>query len=299
MLAMNVVMLSASMNSDNTAIDPVAMDTRLIRRRFDAAAATFDDADFLHRKTEQELLERLQPLTLEPKVILDCGCATGGSAKALMQRYSPERLLCADSSAPMLRTAKKKRGWFSKQRELQLDACRLPLRDNSVDMIFANLLLPWLNNPTLFFEEVSRVLRTDGVFAFSSLGPDTLSEVRAAWASVDSNPHVHRFTDMHIIGDELMRCGLRDPVLDVDHQQVAYESLDKAFSDLTSVGGRNSLQSRRQSLSGRSTMKRFRQALAPDGKLNLRLELVFGHAFGGAGGGGEFRISPDRIGRRR
>ena len=295
-----MLLLVSEMNpqSDNAAVNPMALDPKLVRRRFDVAADSFDQADFLHRETEEGLLERLQPLTLQPKLILDCGCATGGAAKTLLAKYRPDRLICGDISARMLAAAKRKRGWFSKQREVQLDAGRLPFASDCIDLIFANLLLPWLDDAPAFFSEVARVLRPGGVFAFSSLGPDSLSEVRTAWTSVDNEQHVHRFPDMHNVGDELMRCGLSNPVLDVDYQNVSYRDFDRAVEDLTAVGGRNSLKARQKSLASRERLAQFRQNLAARGALEFRLELVFGHAFGGAGNAQEFRISPQGIGRR-
>ena len=65
-------------------------------------------------------------------------------------------------------------GWFSARPAVQADACRLPLADGTVDVIFANLLLPWIDDPEQFFREAARVLRKEGLLVFSTLGPDSL-----------------------------------------------------------------------------------------------------------------------------
>ena len=57
---------------------------------------------------------------------------------------------------------------------------------------------------------------------FSSFGPDTLFELRAAWAEVDPGDHVHHFIDMHDYGDMLMAAGLADPVMDVERMTLTY-----------------------------------------------------------------------------
>lgn len=159
----------------------------------------------------------------------------------------------------------------------------MPLQDGSVDLAFSNLLLPWIDNPQSMFTEVRRVLRKDGLFIFSTLGPDSLSELKEAWSSVDSGQHVNDFADMHNVGDGLMRAGLRDPVLDTDFLNVSYRDTGSLFRDLTLLGARNSLCDRSKSLTGKGRFREMENQLRQrfsDGLLELRLELVYGHAWG-------------------
>jgi malonyl-CoA O-methyltransferase len=109
--------------------------------------------------------------------------------------------------------------------------------------------------------------------------------------------------DMHDVGDALIKGGMREPVLDVDYLTVTYRDADALIGDLTLVGGRNSLTERRRTLTGKGRfedMKRSLNAFRGDGLLACRLELVFGHAWGGgpARQPGEFRVDLNRIGRR-
>jgi malonyl-CoA O-methyltransferase len=187
--------------------------------------------------------------------------------------------------------------------ELQADATALPLQPGSIDLVFANMLLPWIDDFGRLFPEINRVLRKDGLFVFSSLGPDSLRELRRAWAEVDSGEHVNAFMDMHDVGDALIKGGMREPVLDVDYLTVTYRDADALFGDLALVGARNSLAERRRTLTGKrrfEDMKRSLNAFRGDGSLACRLELVFGHAWGGGAGqqAGEFRVDVSRIGRR-
>ncbi|MCH8134831.1 MAG: VWA domain-containing protein [Proteobacteria bacterium] len=164
------------------------------------------------------------------------------------------------------------------------DALKQAFADQSVDVVFANLLLPWVNEPAEVTLEVSRVLRKDGLFVFASLGPDSLLEIRNAWAGVDDCSHVNRFLDMHDVGDLMVRAGLSDPVLDVDRLTVSYKDADDLFRDLTAAGARNSLQNRNRSLVGRQRFGAMRQRLentGSDGTIELDLELVYGHCWGG------------------
>jgi malonyl-CoA O-methyltransferase len=277
---------------------------RDIQRRFDRAAGNFDETDFVHAVTRQGLVERLEPLVLDARTILDLGAATGAMGHALRKRFRRAHVVALDLSHPMLTRARRRMSWFAAISRVQADAEKLPFADGSLDLVVANQLLPWLPDPAQAFSEVARVLKKGGVFAFATLGPDSFSELAAAWAAADTGRHVHRFADMHDIGDALVRARLRDPVLDVDRLTVTFENYSKLFADLTRAGARNSLVDRDRGLVGRQRFQAMTEALAdthPDGRIRLNLELVYGHCWGcGPGNGaGEFRVDPSRIPLRR
>jgi malonyl-CoA O-methyltransferase len=144
---------------------------RDIRRRFDRAAAGFDDADFVHAVTRDGLFGRLQPLLLKPETILDLGSATGAMSRLLRKRFKRTHIVSLDLSYAMLERGRRDRPWFSRSSFVQGDAHQLPFTDASFDMVIANQVLPWAPNPQPVFDEVSRVLRKGGVFAFATLGP--------------------------------------------------------------------------------------------------------------------------------
>jgi malonyl-CoA O-methyltransferase len=273
------------------------------RRRFDRAATTFDAADFVHRHASNGLYERMSPMLVDVTRILDAGAATGAASRELARRYRGSHVISLDHSLEMLKKAKKGRSRFARVSELQANALALPLPPGSIDLVFANMLLPWIDDFGRLFAEINRALRKDGLFVFSALGPDSLRELRQAWAEVDSDEHVNAFMDMHDVGDALIKGGMREPVLDVDYLTVTYRDADALFGDLTLAGARNSLAERRRTLTGKQRfedMKRALNSFCSNGALACRLELVFGHAWGGGPGqqAGEFRIDANRIGRR-
>lgn len=254
-----------------------------IRRRFERAAATFDKSDFVHTVTRDGLLARLAPLLIEARTVIDLGAATGAANRALEKRFKAASIISIDIAHGMLCKAREKRSWLSKATFAQASADALPFPNESIDVIFSNLLLPWVDDPALIFSEIARVLRKGGVFAFATLGPDSLQEIGRAWASVDDNAHVNRFPDMHNLGDGLVNAGLRDPVLDVDRLSVSYQNSARLFADLTAVGARNMLTRRARSLTGKQRYGAMVTALdgtAIDGNITLDLELVFGHCWG-------------------
>ena len=254
-----------------------------IRHRSDRAAATFDEADFVHAVTREGLLTRLEPLLLQPTRILDLGCATGATGRLLRKRFKRAHIVSLDLSRAMLGAARKNRPWLSRMSFVQGNARRLPFATGTFDLVAANQMLPWEPEPQTVFEEVARVLKKGGVFAFATLGPDSLRELDNAWATVDSQPHVNRFPDMHDIGDGLVRAGLADPVLDVDRLAISYEDPARLFADLTRIGARNTHQARGRGLMGKDRFRAMTGALkaaGSDGPILLDLELVYGHCWG-------------------
>ncbi|MEO1247766.1 MAG: methyltransferase domain-containing protein [Pseudomonadota bacterium] len=271
-----------------------------LRRRLDRAAAHFAEHAFVHEHTRLGLLERLKPMTVAAKLVLDLGTATGSAIKPLERRFPKARVVGVDVSLPML--AAQPRSWLKKPALVQASALALPFADASVDVVYANLLLPFVDDLPQLVGEVSRVLGAEGLFVFASLGPDSFRELRDAWSGIDDAAHVASFPDMHDVGDALVGAGLRDPVLDVDRLKVSYRSLTPLLRDLSGVGARNSLPGRAPGLGGRKNLQALEKCLfAKDLPLVLDLELVYGHAFGGTPRAprGPVRIEPSAIGRRR
>jgi malonyl-CoA O-methyltransferase len=276
---------------------------RDIRRRFDRAAIHFDEFDFVHAVTRDGLFARLQPMVIEAHTIVDLGCATGSACKALTKRFHGARVIGVDQSPKMLHLANRKKSWLAKYSFLEASADAIPLADQSVDIVFCNQLLPWVDDTGPIFAEVNRLLRKGGLFIFASLGPDSFSELRRAWQASDHGVHVNHFPDMHDLGDAAVRAGLSDPVLDVDRLSVTYENSAALFRDLTGSAARNCLTDRALSLTGKDRFAAMSQELQPLGSkatIELELELVYGHCWGSGPRprAGEVRIDPGRIGRR-
>ena len=238
---------------------------------FDRAADTFDSADYVFAATRDGLLARLEPVTIEATLVVDLGAATGSAGRMLRRRFRRARVIAVDTSHRMLEKARSKKAWLSKSGYVQAAATTLPFADHSVDVIFANQLLPWIQQTDPVFAEVSRVLRKDGLFVFSTLGPDSLQGLRH-----------EPFPDMHDVGDALVRAVLRDPILDVDRLTVTFDSRRSLLDDLAAIGAGHCVPDEAK-ISG------------------VELELVYGHCWGGGArlASGEFAVDVGRIGRRK
>lgn len=283
------------------------LDPRVVRRSFDTTAATFDAKAAVHAEIRARLMERLDVVRLVPSVVLDLGAGTGHAARTLQDRYSSARVLALDLSPGMLARAKKQQRLFRRFDRVAGAAEQLPLRDASVDLVFSNLMLQWCSRPDAVFAEVRRVLRRDGLVTFTTLGPDSLQELRQAWVRVDGHTHVHGFIDMHDLGDALMRAGFAEPVMDTERLTVTYRDPQTLLAELVGSGSANVAHGRRRGLVGRTARQRWIEAYEAarrDGVLPITLEVVYGHAWVAERGrkltapDGETRISVRDIGRR-
>jgi len=261
---------------------PEALDTGWLRRSFERAAATLEDTGELSAAVRETLLGRLDLARLVPRRVLDLGAGSGEGAVALKRRYPAAEVIAVDAAHGPLRRALARRRWLRPIRVLCADAQRLPLADGSIDLIVSHFMLPFCEVRELF-GELCRVLAPRGYLGFSTLGPDTLKELRAAWARVDEAPHVQRFLDMHDVGDALLAAGFAAPVLDVDHFSVRYESLAALLRDLRASGARNALRGRTRGLTTPRRIAALAEAYEPfriEGRLPASVEVIFGQAWG-------------------
>lgn len=252
-------------------------------RAFQRAAATYDAAAVLQQEVGRRLLERLDVIRIEPTRILDVGAGTGEASGALLRRYPRAQVLALDLAPAMLQRARRRGRLWRRPLCISADAEALPLLPASVDLIVSNLALPWVTDLDRTFASFIRTLRPGGLLLFSSFGPDTLKELRQAWAAADDHVHVHDFIDMHDVGDALLRAGFINPVMEAEHITLTYRDLDALVHDLRATGGGNIASGRRTGLTSpraaaamRAAYERWRQ---PDGRLPASCEIVYGHAW--------------------
>jgi len=284
-------------------------DRYALARAFDRAGSGYDAAAGLQARVRAELLQRLQFFRLQPQVVLDVGAGTARASVALKQHFPGALVIAADIALGMLRAAP--RPWWPWRRyeRIVADAYALPLQAQSVDLIFSNLMLQWCDRPDAVFGEFQRVLRPTGLVVFSTFGPDTLWELREAWASVDDGEHVSRFADMQELGDGLTQAGLMEPVMDVEQHKLDYADSRSLMRELQRIGAANAALGRRRGLTGRTRMQAVTAAYERRrtvSGLPATYEVIFGAAFCGvvgAGGGGEaatgeYAVPLARVGRR-
>ena len=264
------------------------IDKRAMRHAFSKAAKGYDAAAVLQREVCIRLLDKLDYMTLRPRRVLDVGSGTGWGGRQLGERYHEAEIISLDIALGMLQASRETAGWWRKlfsknrQRFVCADAEAQPLAAQSVDMAWSNLALQWCNDLPGTFAGLHRVLRSDGLLIFSTFGPDTLKEIRAAFQGVDGYSHVNRFADMHDIGDMLVAAGFADPVLEMETITLTYHDVRAVMQDLRGIGAHNATAGRAQGMTGKAKWGRIVQnyeALRRDGRLPATFEIVYGHAW--------------------
>ena len=259
-----------------------SIDKRSARRSFERAAPAYDQAAVLQREIADRMLERLECVRLDPRVILDLGTGTGYAIDSLRRRFRKAHILAVDFAIAMLQQARHRGSWLNRPRCICADVESLPIADATVDLVFSNATLQWCNDLPSTFGELLRVLRPGGLLMFTTFGPDTLRELREAWATVDGHTHVSPFADMHDIGDALMRARFADPVMEAERLTVTYRVLADLMSDLKVLGAGNVTTGRPRGLTGRRRLACVEQAYEDhrrDGRLPATYEVVYGHAW--------------------
>ncbi len=267
-------------------------DKKLLRRSFEHAAQSYDAAAVLQHEVCRRMDERLDLIKHQPATILDAGSGTGNALPALRGRYPKARVLALDLALTMLQRGRESAAapWWKSFfkppiNELCGDIEQLPLATGSVDLAWSNLALQWVNDPDQAFGEFNRVLAPGGLLMFSTFGPDTLKELRTAFASaanVDKHTHVSRFIDLHDIGDILVKRGFADPVMDMEPFTLTYSDVRALMHDLKAIGAHNVTRDRPPGLTGKSRLAAVTAAYEPlrrDGKLPATFEVVYGHAW--------------------
>jgi len=262
------------------------IDKGAARRSFDQAAPGYDEAAVLQREMADRLLERLDYVRLKPELVLDLGAGTGYAIPGLQRRFGTARILALDFAPTMLLRARAQDRTCNSRPERPDCVCAdvesLPLADASVDLIFSNATFQWCNDIRGTFGECLRVLRPGGLLLFTTFGPDTLGELRDAWAAADGYSHVSPFPDMHNVGDALVDARFADPVMDVERLIVTYKRARDLMRDLKILGAHNATSQRARGLTGRRRLlavERAYEAHRRDGRLPASYEVVYGHAW--------------------
>ncbi len=254
-----------------------------IAESFSRAAGSYDDAAFLQKEVASRLLERLEIMNVTPKNILDAGCGTGHCSRILNKRFSKAKTFGVDIAQGMIDYAKAQNSFFNKVDYQVADLEQLPFDDNSFELVFSNLTLQWLISSKTVFQELNRVLKPGGLLIFSTLGPDTLIELKESWQKVDKDVHVNDFIDMHVVGDRVHSAHFENTVMDRDIITMTYQTMMGLMKDLKAIGAHNLDDKRPRGLMGKQKFRTLESTYESyrwqDGQLPATYEVVYGHAW--------------------
>ncbi len=248
-----------------------------IAASFSRAAPRYDSVAALQRAVGTRLLERLAPGADSPVNILDLGCGTGSFQPDLLQRHPQARYIGLDLAPGMIAYA---RGRFGRDKLwLVGDAEALPLAAGSVDLVFSSLAFQWCYQPQKLFAELARILTPAGRCLFTSLGPDTLRELRAAWAAVDPHQHVNSFLPLTELEEAARRVPGMRLSLDREYHPMEYNRVSELLAELKTLGAHNMNRDRPAGLTSRRVLQGMIEAYEAQregGVLPATYEIIFG-----------------------
>lgn len=273
--------------------DKQKIDKQRVANSFGQAAKTYDAHAFLQKEVAERVFERLSCMKVKPKMILDAGCGTGLSTRQLKKKFSSANIFGIDIAQGMIEQAKESQSWFKKINYQVADIDALPFESNQFDLVFSNLTIQWLPELKKTFGELNRVLKPGGLLIFSTLGPDTLMELKKSWQATESSSHVNEFIDMHIVGDEVFKNNFENVVMDRDIITLTYKTMLGLMKDLKAIGSHaidSQIEQKRSAdfqvkkgLLGKQKFEQAKQAYEKfrnsDNCLPATYEVIYGHAW--------------------
>lgn len=228
------------------------LDKSAIRQSFAMAADSYDRVAALQRQVGEHLYAGLSRQWLSQADVLDIGCGTGFMSAKLVSEC--QSLLALDIAFPMLQKTRAALAGRGVVDYLCADAETLPLADNSIDFIVANLSLQWCQNLAGVFAEFQRVLTANGRLAFSTFGSDTLIELKDAWAGVDDFTHVNSFYSGEDIRRALCMNGFDAIKISGEQRVSRYNQVQELMRELKGIGAHNVNRGRIATLTGKRRM---------------------------------------------
>jgi malonyl-CoA O-methyltransferase len=262
-------------------------DGRAAARLLDRLARA-EGAPWLHQEVARRMAERLPLIRQAPADWLDWWAFTGGSEAAVEAALPRAQRTAVEPTAPLReRTVQaSRRPWWSSWMPGAPAATPVLLETEvpagAARMLWANMVLHLAADPVGLMAQWHRALAVDGFLMFSTVGPDTLLELRelyrdAGWPA----PHPP-FVDMHDIGDQLVQQGFADPVMDQETLRLHWSAPEALLTEVRGLGS-NLAADRSPGLRTprwrRRLLDALRERAGADGRITLRFELVYGHAF--------------------
>jgi malonyl-CoA O-methyltransferase len=269
---------TAPQNQRPPRIDPAALQ-RHLQPSADRAAP------WLHEEIARRMADRLSLVRRQPTRVIDWWSPTSGSAELLKTQYPQARILrygCDGLPLPEQPGSGTGTRWWQRLtgQSAPAEASATP---PTAELLWANMMLHWVDDLPALLPRWHAALEVDGFLMFSCFGPDTLKELRAVYAELGWGAPGSAWIDMHDLGDELVHAGFADPVMDMEHLTLTWDSPAALLAELRGLG-RNTASARQPGLRGRDWRRKLDAALTrhltdPDGRLHLRFEIIYGHAF--------------------
>ena len=253
------------------------LNKKKIAYSFSNAAKSYNSASRLQCHAGERLLKML-PGHIPSANIVDLGCGTGFFMKSLHNKYVASKIIGLDLAEGMLKIAKSE----IKYHDLLLcaDSENIPLADNSIDIIFANLSFQWCGDLALLARETARIMKPGGRLAFTSLGRNTLCELKTSWMEVDNYVHVNKFLDSEEWKIAFIQEGFNFDNYEVDDYKLTYRDLSHLMAELKDLGAHNLNAGQKKVATSRSDILTLIDAYSKfkdsQGKLPATWQVIYG-----------------------
>lgn len=230
------------------------LDKTRVRSSFAAASNSYDGLAVLQRAAGITLLEQCSGTAVSGR-ILDLGCGTGFLTGRLLNLPGDKNIISLDIALQMLQKTRGKLFSETNLNYLCADAESLPLVENSLEWVFSNVVLQWCANLEVVFSEIRRVLKPGGRLVFSIFGPQTLKELKHAWAQVDRYTHVNQFYSEHQIIEIMRGAGFQN-IQTKNRQYISkYKDVIELMKELKGIGAHNATNGRNRGLTGKRRLQ--------------------------------------------
>ncbi|WP_290674746.1 biotin synthase [Aquabacterium sp.] len=256
--------------------------------------ASLSEAPWLHREVGRRLADKLAPIKLQPQNWIDWSAFLGASGDLVSACYPQAQRWVVESTEELCQRSQlalgqgATRSWKALWRKeapkawLADELTQAPWLPGGAQMLWANMCLHAHSDLAAMMRQWHRQLAVGGFLMCSGLGPDTARELRALYRAMDWPLPTIDFIDMHDLGDELVKAGFADPVMDMERLTLTWETPQAMLKELRTWGG-NVAVGRHAGLKTprwRDELLNLlvRRLARPDGRLGLTIEVVYGHA---------------------
>lgn len=245
--------------------NPVTLEPNAIQQARYHLARVPASQQHLHQEVAKRLLAHFEGVHLTPQVVLNLGAGASCLTPLLQQAFPQAQIISFD-----LESVLPKKKWYQRKKthptSISGDPFALPFLEKSIDLVISNLAIYWWEPRQQLFAEVQRVLKPNGGFFFSTLGPDSLQQLRS-----ESLIQTYRyFSDLHDVGDDLVQAGFQHPVMDMEYLTYSYNTAALLQQDM------ERWQLQPWFLPSTSPATEFPQVKTPQA---LTFELIYGHAW--------------------
>ena len=235
-----------------------------IKRAFTAASSTYDGAAALQRRVGLELLKTIDAKLLTG-TLLDIGCGTGFLTAELLVQFNHDTTIALDIAWTMLQSTQQKLALHQHVHYVCADAEQLPFGEQCLDAVFSNLALQWCSDLDAVFTGIKRVLIPGKPLVFSTFGPQTLSELKSAWASVDSYQHVNSFYSEAELKQFLAAAGFNNIQLTNHRYSSQYASVWALMQELKQLGAHHVVTGANKHITTKTAMQQMINAYVKQG----------------------------------